>query len=185
MSNVAFLRSESPRPSVDGVRLQPATVTALHADGSLDVRFADEGTGTARMALPIPYRACVGDSLLTIRDAEACWVIGVVAGAGRVDLELPGDVSIRAVGGALRLGADREVRIEAPELSVTARKVAMVADAVVQRFATLRQRVLEVMDVHAGESRTTVDGTAYTQATNATVLTREAVVINGKAIHLG
>ncbi len=189
MSNVTALRAEPPsldlaRLDPDRVALHPGTVLAMRSDGAIDVELPG-GARRARLALQIPYRPALGDVLLTIADAESCWVIGVVSGAGVHDLTLEGDVRLQARNGTLRLGADRGVEIEAPELSLVARRLSFVADAVVQRCRTLRQRVVDLLEVTAGQSRTTVDGTAYTQAKNATLVASEAVVVNGKAIHLG
>lgn len=112
-------------------------------------------------------------------------MIGVLAGQGRARLEVQGDLALHAVGGSLHLRADRAVHLEAPEVGFLAKKVGMIADRLVQRFVSVRQRVTELLEVQAGESKTTVEGAALTQAHRATVLTRDAVVINGKAVHLG
>ena len=59
-------------------------------------------------------------------------------------LELQGDVDIRAVGGMLNLVSDKAVAIQAPEVGLSARKLTTIADTVVQKLGTLRQRVNEL-----------------------------------------
>ncbi len=185
MSKPFRLPTIAPAPSPEGVSLGPAVVARLLPAGAVEVRLADGSMRAASFAMPIRYEAREGDSLLVIGSADGWFVIGVLSGAGETRLEFQGDVSIRSIAGELRLRAGRAVHIDAPELSFHGRTIGMIADAVVQRFVTLRQRVTELLEVHASESRTTVEGTAYTQANRATILTREDVVINGKAIHLG
>lgn len=173
-------------PVAGAISLGPATVLRQRGAGVVEVRLErGPGTALARFAMPIPYEPCVGDSLLVIGSADGHYVIGVLAGAGQARLEVDGDLSLRAVGGALHLRADKGVHVEAPEISLLGRKVGMVAERLVQRFTHVHQRVAELFELSAGESKTTVEGAHMTQAKSATVLTKEAVVINGKAVHLG
>lgn len=194
-ARVFSLPAPTAQPGTAPVRLGPATVLRTLPTGAVEARL-EQGREAgqvvvAQMAMPIPYEPNEGDVLLVIGTPDAPdepgghYVIGVLAGTGRARLEVQGDLSLRSIGGELSLRADKAVRLEAPELGLLGRRLGMVADAVVQRFSTVRQRVTELLDVHAGESQTTVDGASLTQAKSATVLTRDAVVINGKAIHLG
>lgn len=194
-ARVFSLPAPTAQPGAAPVRLGPATVLRTLPTGAVEARL-EQGREAgqvvvAQMAMPIPYEPNEGDVLLVIGTPDAPdepgghYVIGVLAGTGRARLEVQGDLSLRSIGGELSLRADKAVRLEAPELGLLGRRLGMVADAVVQRFSTVRQRVTELLDVHAGESQTTVDGASLTQAKSATVLTRDAVVINGKAIHLG
>ena len=47
------------------------------------------------------------------------------------------------------------------------------------------QRVTSSLTVHAREAHTLVEQSAVTQAKNATILTEDAVTINGKSVLLG
>lgn len=186
MSNVVALRSErSPdaeaRPAL---YLGPATVTRVTA-ADVEVRLPDGASARAALAMAFLYEPAEGDVVLVIGQEAGHYVIGVLHGRGRASLALPGDVDLRAVGGVLRLAGDKGVEIAAPEVGVQAGRVRMIAGAVVQRFATLRQRVTELLSVHAAESHTLVEGAAHTQAKSATILTEEKATINGKAIYLG
>lgn len=187
MSNVVALhRDPAPEPAAPPrLPLGPATVTRADAAG-VEVTLRGGASARAELALAFTYQPAPGDVVLVIGDDEqGRYVIGVLQGSGRASLELPGDVDVRAVGGVLRLAGDKGVEVAAPEVSVQAGRVRMIADAVVQRFATLRQRVTELLSVHAAESHTLVDGAAHTQAKSATILTDEKTTINGKAIYLG
>ncbi|HSN97889.1 MAG TPA: DUF3540 domain-containing protein [Candidatus Nanopelagicales bacterium] len=186
MSNVVALRDEPAPDSQARPRLYlgPATVIRASPVG-VEVRLPDGAAHRAELALAFLYEPAEGDVVLVIGQESGHYVIGVLHGTGRASLNLPGDVDLRAVGGVLRLAGDKGVEIAAPELSVQVSRVRMIADSVVQRFATLRQRVTELLSVHAAESHTLVDGAAHTQAKSATILTEEKTTINGKTIHLG
>jgi len=56
---------------------------------------------------------------------------------------------------------------------------------VIETFASLRQRVRELWSMHSGQSHSVTDGTSIAQANSTTIVSREKVTINGKAIHLG
>ncbi|KYG04912.1 hypothetical protein BE21_44000 [Sorangium cellulosum] len=185
MSNVVVpLREPSPEPAPRPL-LGPATVIRV-GPADVEVRLRSGAPARARLALAFTYEPAEGDVVLVIGDeAQGHYVIGVLQGRGRASLELPGDVEVRAVGGVLRLAGDNGVEIAAPDVGIEARSLRVLAGAVVQRFASLRQRVSELLHVHAGQSHTVVDGAAHTQARSAAILTEEKMTLNGKAIHLG
>jgi hypothetical protein len=186
MSNViAIQRDRAPEAEPRApLYLGPATVTRT-GPAAVEVRLPTGAAVEAQLALAFTYEPVEGDVLLVIGTEGGHYVIGVLDGRGRAALEIPGDVSVRAVGGVLRLAGDRGVELSAPEVSVQAGALRMIAGAVVQRFTSLRQRVTELLTVHAAESHTQVDGAAHTQAKSATLLTEEKMTINGKAIYLG
>lgn len=179
-TNVARLRRPVSSPASF---LGPATVTGAGAS-TVEVALPDGTTAEARVALAFAYEPVVGDTVLVIGGDEH-YVIGVLAAQGKAVLSFPGDLEVRAAGGELRLTGDRGVSIGGPSLQVQVGKLELVARAVTQRFDTLRQRVTELLSVHAGQSHTVVDGTSHTRAESASILTKENVTINGKAIHLG
>lgn len=165
--------------------LGPAQVTA--ADGG-KVAVELPGGGPAipvEMALALPYQPAVGDTLLVIGRGERYYAIGVLHGTGRTVLSIAGDIDLHAREGALSLSGDKGVAIRGPEVEVEAGKVRMVADAVVQKFNSLYQRVSGLLSVRAQEAHTVVDNTSFTKAKNATLLTEETVTVNGKQILLG
>lgn len=139
----------------------------------------------ARMALAFPYAPEPGDELLVIGRGEDHYVIGVLRGTGRVALTFQGAVDVRAQGGPLTLSSDQAVAIRGPELEVEAGKLRMIAGSAVQKFTSLYQRVREALSVHAGQSHTVVDDRSFMTAKNASIVTEEAMNINGSEIHLG
>jgi Protein of unknown function (DUF3540) len=149
--------------------------------------FADVpgvGPSRAELAFALPYAPVVGDVLLVIARGDACFAIGVLRGSGRTSLSLEGDVDLHAEG-RLRLTAGEAVELRAPELEVHAGKLRMLAGAVVQRFASVCQRVERLLSVHAGETHTLVDGATFAQSRSAAILTEETATINGRQIHIG
>jgi hypothetical protein len=174
----------SPQPAEAALYLGPAHVTAVHAH-DVEVTLDDGATARARLALAFPYAPAPGDELLVVGKDGDHYVIGVLRGTGRTALSFQGDVDVRAEGGALRLSGDLGVAIRGPELEIQAGKMRVMAGAVVQKFASLYQRVSAMLSVHAGQTHTVVDDSAITTAKSAAILTEETMTINGSEIHLG
>jgi hypothetical protein len=184
MSNVVVLRGERTEPMSTRPSLGPAEVVRV-SPHEVEVRLKNGALARARMALGYPYDPRQGDVVLVIGDAEGHYVIGVLHGTGRSVFELPGDVDLRAVNGVLRLSGDKGVEVDAPEVSIHASKLQVIAGAAVQRFASLCQRVADMLSVQAGQRHTVVEGSSHEQAKSMTLLTEEKTTINGKAIYLG
>jgi hypothetical protein len=184
MSNVVALRSERTEQTSGRPSLGPAEIVRV-SPHEVEVRLKNGALARARLAIGYPYDPREGDVVLVIGDAEGCYVIGVLHGTGRSVLELPGDVDLRAVGGVLRLSGDKGVEVDAPDVSIRAGKLQVIAGAAVQRFASLCQRVADLLSVQAGQRHTVIEGSSHEQSKSATILTEEKVTINGKAIYLG
>jgi Protein of unknown function (DUF3540) len=173
-----------PQPAGAALYLGPGHVTAVHGP-DVEVTLGEGTTARARLALAFPYAPAPGDELLVVGKDGEHYVIGVLQGSGRTALSFQGDVDVRAEGGALRLSGDAGVAIRAPELEIEVGKMRVMAGAVVQRFASLYQRVSAMLSVHAGQTHTVVDDSAITAAKSAAILTEETMTINGSEIHLG
>jgi hypothetical protein len=187
MSNVVMLRGERAREAREpgtGPALGPAEVTRV-SPHEVEVRFESGASAHAQIALGYPYEPQQGDTVLVIGEAGRHYVIGVLHGTGRSVLELPGDVDVRAVGGVLRLSGDKGVELASPDLSIHVGRLQVIAGAAVQRFASLCQRVADLLSVQAGQRHTVIEGSSHEQAKSASLLTEEQVTINGKAIYLG
>jgi hypothetical protein len=190
MSNVVVLRGERTEPaggrapSAAGPALGKAEVVSV-SPCDVEVRLERGALVRAELALGYPYEPCRGDVVLVIGDAGGHYVIGVLRGGGRSVLELPGDVDVRAVNGVLRLSGDKGVEVAGPDLSIQVGRLRVLAEAAVQRFGSLCQRVTDLLSVQAGQRHTVVEGSSHEQAKSATILTEDKMTINGKAIHLG
>jgi hypothetical protein len=164
--------------------LGPATV--LHVEPTrMHVELPSGDVVTARSALAVAYEPAEGDLLLVIGRGGDHYVIGVLEGSGGHTLTLAGDVELRAAGGTLRLTGDRGLELRGPEVEVSTGKLRVIADAAIQRFASLCQHVTQLLSLQAGEAHTVVHGTQLNQAKTTTMLTEEVMTINGKQIHLG
>jgi hypothetical protein len=170
------------REAAGSFYLGPAEVLTVAPD-QLGVKLRGEVV-PAQMALAFVYEPAVGDTALVVGDGTAHYVIGILNGSGKTRLELPGDVNIHAQG-TLRLSSEKEVEIKAPTVKVATNGLDLLAGAVVQRFRSLRQRVTDLVSLHAGSSHTLVEGSSYAQSKSATILTEEKVTINGREVHLG
>jgi len=174
--------SAPPRPEE---YLGPARVAAAEG-GKVTVELpGGDRPIPVEMALALPYEPVAGDTLLVIGRGDRHYAIGVLHGAGRTVLSLPGDVELHARDGSLSLSGDKGVAIRGPEIEVEAGKVRMVADSLVQKLHSVYQRVSGLLSVRAQEAHTVVDRTSLTKAKNATILTEETVTVNGKQILLG
>ncbi len=164
--------------------LGPAEVTDVEPT-AVTVELPGSGPMRAELAFALPYAPVLGDLLLVIARGDACYAIGVLRGSGKTSLRLQGDVDLAAEGGKLRLSGEHGIELRGPELDLYAGKLRMVADAALQTFSSVCQRVKSLLHVHAGETHTLVDGGSFAQSKSAAILTEENVTINGKEIHLG
>jgi hypothetical protein len=185
------LAREIERRAAEPPRLGRGVVTAV-SGSTVTLALAGGGEVDATLALALPYDACVGDVLLVIGEPAAgpgeggeAFVIGVLSGRGKTRLELQGHVALHAVGGVLDLSGDEGVQIRGPVVEVQTDTLHTVARSVVSTFASLFQRVTEILHVHAHQQVTIVDEGAYTQAKTAAIQTENVVTINGKEVHLG
>lgn len=174
--------ASAPLPAAD--YLGPARVARVAAS-SVDVELPGGETATARLALAFPYRPAEGDTLLVIGKGRDHYVIGVLEGRGQTALAFEGGVEIHARGGPLALSGEQGVFIRGPEAVVEAGTLRMTAEAVVQKFSSVYQRVSALLSVRARDAETIVEETALTRAKKATILTDETVSINGRQVNLG
>jgi hypothetical protein len=182
MVNVAFLRSESLEAR--DRHLGPAEVLSVAPDG-VEVRIESGAVVRAVIALAVGYEPEPGDLVLVIGDAGRAWVIGVLSSSGKAALTFTGDVDLRSIDGTVRISGAKGVEMDTPSLTMRLGKLHTVAESVVEHVVSLRQRVKELLSVHAGEQHTIVDGATVQQSKSATIVTEEKVTINGKAIYLG
>src|SRR5580692_9291370 len=164
--------------------LGPARVLEV-AGAAVVVELPGGASARATMALAFPYRPAPGDTLLVVGKDGAFYVIGVLQGTGETVLSFAGGVELRAEGGALRLASDQAVEVQAPEVSVDAGRLRFFAEAAVEKLGTLYQHVRGLLRARAGEAETIVDEGSLTRAKSATILTEDAMTINGKQIRLG
>jgi hypothetical protein len=184
MSNLAILHSEHPRPAPAEDYLGPARVVESGVTGVL-VEIPGGAAVTAVPALAFPYEPATGDVVLLISKGSSHYVIGVLQGTGKAVLAIQGDVELRAVGGTLTLTGDRGMALKAPEVEVSAGKLRMAAESLVEKFSTAYQHVRGLLSVRAGETHTLVDGASVQRSKSGVILTEETMAINGKEIHLG
>ncbi|APR84294.1 Hypothetical protein A7982_09643 [Minicystis rosea] len=184
MAKVTALRSDRSEPAPARDYLGPAEVTAVRAT-DVDVRLPSGAEVSATLALAFAYEPNVDDVLLVIGNAEGHYVIGVLRGTGRAVIAVPGDVEVRSVDGVLRLSGGKGVEIDAPDVSLRASKLRILAEAVTQKVTSLAQHVTELWSMRAGKSHSVVEGASFSQSKSATILTEGKVAINGKEIHLG
>ena len=183
-TNLAFMNAAVPSQGPAGRHLGPAEVLGVGA-ANVDVRLEGGDVVTADLALATPYEPAVGDRVLVIGEGERSWVIGVLSGSGRTVLDFEGDVLLRSRRGTVRLSAAQRVEIEAPEVGYQVGTLRVLADSVAFHVSSLTQRVRDLVSVHAGQRREIIDGATSTQAKSSSLVTEEAVKINGKTIHLG
>jgi len=189
MSNLAHLKPVSPTHHLACAGLTQAEVIA---PGPLAVTVAlwsgSQPTGEeveAQLAVAFQYTPTAGDRVLVIGNDEGFYVIGVLAAQRRDShLSFAGDVEVAATG-KLTLRGEQGVELTGPQVQVRAGKLELLARSVTQHYERVHQRVVELLSLQAGRTHTVIDGSSFTRAGSATLLTKEKVSINGKSIHLG
>lgn len=179
-NDVGQLDSEA----LGGRYLGPATVTHAGA-ASLEARLPTGETICPKMALAHPFAPAENDSLLVIGEGDRYFVIGVIESTGETLLRFRGNVSVRAVDGALDLHGERGVELRGPKIDLETKKLSVLADKATELFGTVFTRVKELLSVHAGESDTVVHGQWENRSKRAAITSEEVVSINGKEVHLG
>jgi hypothetical protein len=163
--------------------LGPARVKQV-AGALVALEFPDQVVW-ARTALAAPYEVAVGDVVLAVGQEEAWYVIGLLQGAGVTTLSVPGDLRIRAPHGTIELNAAKGIRLKSPSVQILTAKLAIVAKAVFERFASATRWIKGIFQLRAGRMRTRVKD-AYDLAAGR-ILERadNEVIIDGEKIHLG
>ena len=174
---------EAPSPAP---YLGPGVVLEGSGDRFL-VQLADaEGNQVqAQLALAFPYRPAIGDSLLVLGQAGRHYVVGLLHGSGQVDLTFQGDVSLRALGGTLKLAGDSGLKLESPEVTVRARTIRPFAESLSEKVSEAYRWVKGTLTVRAGESRRVVEGEDLAQSKRSTTLAKDVVRIDGGQTQLG
>ncbi len=143
-------------------------------------------TTEAQLALAFAYEPAVGDLALVVAKHGKAYVIGILSGHGTARLAIPGDVEIHAVGGRLRLRGDEGVDVDGEDVRISAkRKLRVAAEHAVSSFESLTRRVRGLFSSQTGDKLDTVDRSRVDRAKEATILTEETMLINGREIHLG
>lgn len=184
MSTVAYRAKPQRTIAALAEYLGPASVLRVTGP-EVEVELPDGAIVLVELAFAFPYAPAEGDVLLVIGKDGAYYAIGVLQGAGKTTLTFPGDVELRAEGGALRLWGEKGVELLGPELVVQVEKLRTIAGAVTEKLGSLVQRVQSLVSVTAREMHTVVEESAVTKAKSATLLTEETATIDGKQVHLG
>lgn len=137
----------------------------------------------AELAFSMPYEPTVGDLLVVVGKPGALYAVGVLRGAGRTTLAVEGDLDV-AASGQLRLRG-RAVAIEGEEVTVEAGRLSTAAHTAVEVVGSLVQRVAGLFSQQARDVHVHAEESVVTRAKNATILTEESVVVNGKQLFLG
>lgn len=163
--------------------LGPAEVVRV-APGKVQIDLPDDQPW-AQLALALPYQPAIGDSLLVVGHEDNWYVIGVLRGAGKTCLTVPGDLELRAPQGRIEMSAAQGVIIRSPLVRLAADKLELAARSVFERFIEATRWVQNTFQLHAGKVRTRVEGTYRLQANRVVEHAQEDVKIDGQKIHLG
>ena len=137
----------------------------------------------ARLALAQLYRPEAGDTVLALGGREY-YVVGVLAGAGRMVVNAPGDLELRARG-AVEIHGARGVRLRGPEVALAADRFTIAVRTVVERAARVYRAATELLHVRARRTRTVVDEECALAAREITARAGADLKLDGEKIHLG
>lgn len=183
------LRERSPETSTpgpfQGVQLGPATVIEVGA-GEVRAILQSGEEATLQLALAFLYRPSVGDVVLAISQEEAHYAIGVLHAEASPGISVVGDLSLRAVGGKLKLVGDEGVVVQTSgEASIQAGSLRTVAGSVVERLASVTRWVSGQVSLRAGEVTRLIEGTETTQSKRSFHVAEETIKVDSNQVHLG
>ncbi len=118
------MTARTPQAAIP-IRPEPIQLIGRVVDGNGQrwmLATEQHGLMPARRASSCLLEPCPGDRVLLLWQGDEAWVLAVLERAqdGTNALSLPGDVSLRAVGGSLKLHCDQDLDISAPgSVSVT------------------------------------------------------------------
>lgn len=161
----------------------PATVL-LAAAGRIKLELPDAHVW-AISALAYPYQPVEGDIVLAIGQGAQWYVIGVLKGTGPTTLLAPADLELVAPRGRVTIKAAQGVEIKSDSVSVSANKLEVTAQRIVERFADAVRWVKGVFQLRAERVRTRVDGVYDLRAERILENAEKDVKIDGEKIHLG
>lgn len=186
----------TPRPAIDREAasaaldaaagyLGPAMVTAVEADGRCRC-LVDDAVHVVTPAMPMHYRAAVGDVLLVVADAQraACYAIGVIQGRGDATLATEGSIELRA-GTALRLSAGAELSVDSPRTHVRGRRLELDADHLVTTAKDWMVRIRDLLKLSAKRRISEVDDADVTRSGSISTKAKGRVTIDGERIDIG
>lgn len=163
--------------------LGPALVTAVD-DDAIQALVGDDVIAVT-MAMPMAYAPATGDVLLVIHDGGPAYAIGVIQGTGTTTLRSPGDLTLQAPAGRVRVDAGQGIDLEAPETRVRGDRFDVLVDGIVQRARTCLHTIGEWFRLKAGRQQTQIDGASVTEVGEHHVRAKGPVIIDGTTIHLG
>jgi hypothetical protein len=164
--------------------LGPATVSRT-AGRRVLVRRGGEPEAWADLALAFPYQPQPGDEVLLAAHEERRYVIGLLQGHGPVVLPFPGDVTLSAPAGTVRLIAGKGVSMEAPSIELRAGTIELEAKTLVQHLENAYQWVKDLFQVNAGRSRLDTEGSHHQVAERTYIRSEKETKIDGDRIYLG
>ncbi len=160
----------------------PATVTK--ADDHRVHVLLEGHDRCVTMAMAVRYRPRIGDVLLVATTPDACYVIGVLAGSGSLELASDGDVMVRA-GGQVQLHAAESITAEAPHIKFEAGRLELTARDLLASAQSFMQRIAGLLHLSAGRRHTQIDGSSVEHARQVVIKAQETVTVDGSTIHLG
>jgi hypothetical protein len=118
----------------------------------LEVYYSGE-VALATMALGYPYKAEIGDIVLVVGQHRCLYVIGVLKALGKTSFFVPGDFEICAPRGRISLVGGKGIEIKGPDFKITASKIELVAQTLIERLREATCWVKETWQIRAGRVR--------------------------------
>jgi len=162
----------------------PARVVEVGPSWVLVEAAGRSGSLRADLAFSQPYQPALGDLLVVLGKPGELYAVGVLRGQGRTTLAVEGDLDVVA-SGTLRLRGQRGVCIEGDEVAIETGKLSVAARTAVEVLGSLVQRVTGLLSQQARDIHVQAEESVVTRGKNATILTEENVVVNGKQLYLG
>jgi len=164
--------------------LRPGRIIAVEG-GHVVLAMETDAPVRARLALAQSYAPVPGDEVLAIGQADAWYVIGLLAGTGATTFVAPGNIELAAPRGRIDLVARDGVTIRSGLVDIVAEKLQLTAHDLFERLGELTQWVAGAVHHRFGRVRSHVEGDYDLKAGRITELADEDVTIDGRRIYLG
>lgn len=172
-------------PLPAGVRCGLGRVLGVDAQGRPRVRLDDACASEllAEWALPFRYQPTEGDLLVVVGRGARQWVIGVAHGQGRSEMAFRGDFAL-AAGRALRLQADRGLRLLGRVLTLRAGALELATGALHARLGEAALQVRGLLEEVAAAALRVTEEEETLLAQDVTIMAEETVRLDGELLQL-
>lgn len=161
------------------------TAVISSANGAEIRALGDSGEMELTNALAHNYRPSIKDTVLVVSNENTNFIIGVVQTSADAVFTFPASVQFHAPKGEISFSSGKQIDLHAPEVSVTAGKIKLMAKSLTEKVGTAFRTVTGLLRIRAGQRQSRVDGIDLNKAEQHIMKASKDVKIDGQKINLG